>query len=300
MNNIIDSHMHIAFRELYPSYFINGIIEEMSINIKASNEKKMLERIIRGVLSDKWAEKQILEMDRANISKSILLAADLFDDRDYASFKYLNEFYLDIFNKHKDRFYLFLGINPKRDNEAFKMMEEYIYTNDISGIKLYPPTGFELDYERLYPIYDLCQKKNMPILVHVGKSLNNMKMDFNHIAALKKITSKFDRLKVILGHAGILYLDNYAKLAQSNKNIYLDISGFQKMISDRSNLYNIFGKAFYLLPEQLLFASDWPMFSLNLSLEDTVKYVQEVSEYFLYDSKQVFYRNIASVLGGNN
>ena len=69
--------------------------------------------------------------------------------------------------KHKfnDKVLPFVHIDPRRPGHSdlfYRMIEEHHF----QGLKLYPPLGIYPFDERLYPIYDYCQKQQLPVIAH--------------------------------------------------------------------------------------------------------------------------------------
>lgn len=66
------------------------------------------------------------------------------------------------------RIHPFVGIDPRRDG-YLQLAKTYIERHDFAGIKLYPPLGFSPLDERLTPLWEWTEAKQIPIMVHCSR-----------------------------------------------------------------------------------------------------------------------------------
>ncbi|MFX0013991.1 MAG: amidohydrolase family protein [Candidatus Hermodarchaeota archaeon] len=150
------------------------------------------------------AESLIKEMDKANISRAVLLALDLDPDvldtdlnlRDEIIYDFLsyslfidpyrlldtmktilsvgntpNELIADIVEKHPERFIGFGSVNPSKDKKYVKLKLREIQNLGLKGIKLIPTLQF-FDPKRnknLKTIFNFAKGLDLTILIHLGK-----------------------------------------------------------------------------------------------------------------------------------
>jgi len=235
-NKIIDIHAHLANIKIYPDYWINGVMNNI---YKALNGKedadKIVKALIKTTLNDFDCKKLIKSMDNSGIDKTVIVMADFgYGVKDM-------EFSLrDIYDEHrksiaeyKDRLIVFAGCDPRRGKEGYELFENGINEYDFKGLKLYPPCGFELDDKELFPLYEICNKYELPILVHTGKSLESMKSNFKFPQSLKNVAKQYKDCKFILGHGAIQEYDVCYELPLMFDNIFLELSGFHNYICDK-------------------------------------------------------------------
>ncbi|MCX7710129.1 MAG: amidohydrolase [Clostridia bacterium] len=171
---------------------------------------------------------------------------------------------------------------------AFDGNIENLTSNFFSGIKVYPPLGFdpwpEGDKEELRKVkylYRYCCKKKIPITAHCNESgfvvLNKKQVQtYTSPDQWEKVLKRYPELKLNLAHMGrqnkflgILNMHQWSrkalKLALKYENVYIDFS----CRGDEDKFYKLLKKLIAEFPEKqreklmkrILFGSD---FSINL------------------------------------
>ncbi|MBA2475830.1 MAG: amidohydrolase family protein [Actinobacteria bacterium] len=113
------------------------------------------------------------------------------------------------------------------------------------GIKLHPRAQrFELNDERLAPVFALAAERRVPILIHGGRGLPPIA---DHLATL---VERYPEGQLIVAHAGIADLAGLAGRLGGKSGVFFDTSVWSPL--DLLDLYRLVG------PEQILFASDYP------------------------------------------
>lgn len=298
---MIDIHSHIGNYEYFPTYFIDGIVDSMFYNLNPNEQtveyRDILERMAKKMLSDKEGRKQLRQAEKAGITKSVLLIIDYFYDEEDSIEKIekIHEQHKAIRDSAPDKWCVFAGIDPRR-KKGMDLLEKSIEEYNFSGLKLYPPCGFELDDKELFPYYDYCQQHDIPVLTHTGPSLGNMRLTHRLEESVLKVVNNFKDLKMILAHAGILYNDEALRLGKYD-NIYVDISGFEKEIKNKGLIEYKFKRLFSSIPEKVLFGTDWPLFNFNTSQEDWIKQIQSLSILSDNEKELLFEKNAQIAFG---
>ena len=65
----------------------------------------------------------------------------------------------------KENILPFMHVDPRRKN-VLELLKYCVEKLNFKGIKLYPPLGYFPYDDRLDPIYEYCEEKNLPVLVH--------------------------------------------------------------------------------------------------------------------------------------
>lgn len=252
MKNIIDIHTHIAYHALYPDKFLEGVISGHN-EADALTKKKV--SMMKAFLRDEYCEKMLIQMDNANIRKSVLL---IVDDNGVIgkTGETIEEIYLrhlEIIEKHPDRFEVFAGFHPERKG-GLELLKKGIEEYGFSGIKLYPPYGFAIDDEKLMACYEYANTKKLPVLIHTGFSIKGLKNEYAEPDAIANIAKKYPGVKFILAHAGYKLDKVIVRNLLEIDNVFADLSGFLTASEDTLKLafqepYNA----------KILFGSDWPI-----------------------------------------
>ena len=298
---MIDIHTHLAYKDFFSEQFIQGIAEntydQMDADKRGNISKDYLVKIVRNNLLDVDGTKMISQMDAAGIEKSVLLIVDFFYKiEDIAFLEEIHKKHYEIAQKWNGRFEVFSGIDPRRGKKGLDLFEKSIREYNVKGLKLYPPCGFELDDTILYPYYEICEEYNIPVLAHIGPSVKFMRLESNFPNSVFNVAKKYPKVNFILGHAGILFYEEGIDLCKECSNVFVDVSGFQLVANDvkmvQSKLLNYFNYA----PNQILFGTDWPMFSLSGMQKKWIQYFESMTKISEQNLELFFNKNSLSLL----
>jgi uncharacterized protein len=113
------------------------------------------------------------------------------------------------------------------------------------GIKLHPRAEqFQLDEERLEPVFALADERGLPVITHAGRGIPALGRD-----ALE-ITARHPGLRLILAHDGVCDLAWIWRHAPDHPNLFFDTAWWS--VADHLTLFGL------VPPSQILFASDMP------------------------------------------
>ena len=108
---------------------------------------------------------------------------------------------------------------------------------------------FAIDDKKCYKIYEMCQKNNLPLLLHTG----DHRYDYSNPDRMKRVLEDFPELTVIGAHfGGWSCWKKAAETLSSYNNFYVDCSSsFDWLTADESrNLVRLYGA------DHVLFATD--------------------------------------------
>lgn len=291
---IIDIHAHIAYWPLFSKTFLDDVVADFR-NSGVSSD--YVEKLVKIVLSDKYGDKLIRQMDEAGIGKTVLLCTD-FDfrknDTPYSILE-MHELHLQQVEKHKDRFIVFAGVSPYRE-ESYEIVSNYIENHGFKGIKLYPPIGFSLSDNRLSRYYELCNYYSLPIMIHTGPSVQGFKQIEKYEEDLKNITQQYKNAKFILAHGAIKDHDKGIKLAQNIENIYLDISSYQGELNRKEVLREKLRECLERVPHKVLFGTDWPMYNFSNQQKNWISELRALDVMDADMEEFLMYKNAESIL----
>ncbi len=262
----IDVHTHAAFWKLYPQEFIDFISENIGdipiTNVEEEVKKLFVRNAIMQMLSDERADKLIKQMDEAEIDISVFHILDFGYEmaNDNYSIEEIYEYHHILLNSLKKRAIVFAGIDPRRGKKGFSLFCKGIEEYGFKGLKLYPPCGFSLTDACVVPFYEYCNSHKLPILIHTGSTFSR----FDEKSSVEKekvmeIANRYPYVNFILAHAAFFDYRNSVELAKRYDNVYLDLAGFQ----NEPDLDIVLEKINYvvgLVPEKVIFGTDWPMF----------------------------------------
>ena len=200
---------------------------------------------------DKILKCLLKEMKTARVAKSMVLA-DLQTYPQNAIFSPKTELLLGLFKKRK-----------------------------IFGIKLYPAYKYFYPNDKIcFPVYRLCQKYGLPVILHMGDTLTvpgrpPAKIKYSHPIHIDDVAADFPDLKIIIAHMGNPWLIDCAEVLYKNENVYADISGLVIKDADLNSPYGALMKKriqelfIYSSPRKLLYGTDWPLASMKTYIKFT-------------------------------
>lgn len=196
---------------------------------------------------------------------------------------HINDFAAKMQTEHKE-FVSFGTVHAAMDN-----IEDEIKRIDklgLRGIKIHPDTQlFNIDDERLFPVYDYMQGK-MIFIAHTG----DPRYSFSHPERLRRVMKNFPRLVCIGAHfGGWSMADEGVKYLSDTENCYVDISSSfpcGMSIEKGEKLVSLFGE------DRVLFASDFPLGSPVIERENLEKF--RISDDI---REKIAYKNAEKLLG---
>lgn len=194
----------------------------------------------------------------------------------------INHFIADTVNQYPERLYGLGTLHPDSEN-IFADIEE-IQILGLKGVKLHPDIQeFKLDDYRCLKIYEICEQKNIPILVHTG----DKRYDYSNPNRLLPILQIYKSLTFIGAHFGgwSMWVEAAEQL-HGIKNLYVDCSSSFFALDDATiiKLIDMYGT------DRVLFGTDYPMWSMK----ETVDRLKSLG-YSKEDLDKIFYKNAVKV-----
>lgn len=195
--------------------------------------------------------------------------------------RHINEFILGEVAQHKE-FIGFGTVHAAMDNLCEEV--EFIQQSGLHGIKMHPDTQlFDIDDERLFPMYDMVQGK-LPVMLHMGDKRYN----YSHPARLRRVLKMFPGLQVIAAHFGgySVYDEAYENL--HDMDCFMDVSSSLMFMSleDAVKRIRSYGT------ERLVYGSDFPLWNPTEEWERFLKLPLTEEE-----QEQITYKTALTVLG---
>lgn len=154
-----------------------------------------------------------------------------------------NEPVFRIAEKHPDRFYCWVFVNPSGRSDLQKELARWEGHDALIGIKAHPfwhryPPG------KLLTAADLAVRWRKPLLIHAG---------FGEHGDITPLIQEMPELKLILAHAAFPLYKQYWKAIRGNKRVFVDLS--QTIYVDTGTIREVVD---YLGPERCLYGTDGP------------------------------------------
>ena len=190
----------------------------------------------------------------------------------------INNFIAQAVAQNPDRLIGLGTLHP--DSEDLKADIQHILDLGFKGVKLHPDIQqFKIDDYRCLKIYELCERENLPILMHTG----DYRYDFSNPNRLLPILKIYTSLTVIGAHLGGWSVwDEAVSTLSDMPNLLVDCSSCFGFISREKveELIKHYGA------DRVLFGTDYPMWPPNDEIETFLQ--MDLSED---DRRKIFSEN---------
>lgn len=234
-------------------------------------------------------------MEAGNVDHSIILSSYKVNE-DRPSTEQL----VEATKKHDDKLSIVAGFSiDNHTDEDFQDCRRWLKDGLIKGMKLY--CGYEHYYpydEKYQRVYDLCVEFGVPVMIHTGDTFSSKgKLRFSHPLHIDEVAVDNPELKIIICHLGNPWIQDCEEVIYKNKNVYADISGlvlgefshyFEDFMVDKvTEFLNYAGE-----PRYLLYASDWPLSSMEsyLNFAAKLELTQHSRELLMFRNAQALFK----------
>lgn len=302
---IVDAHSHVASLDFTPPAFLEGVARNLARSLAARGMevpvRKLIDRL-HGSLQDPDCRQQLAEMESAGISRAVLLIPD-FTHTPGGLRLSIEEMFLAhrrILELHPGRFVVFGGVDPRWGRDGLELFERSVRDWGFAGLKLYPPCGYSPSDERLFPFYEICAARSLPVLLHTGPTSPALSFEFSSPLHLDRAARSFPGVDFILAHGAVHHVEECALLCEYRPNVHLDISGLQgKLATDRQtgHFRHLFHRG---INHKILFGTDWPLFRMQVDhkgfVADLLGESGILSDLSPGDLELIFFRNVERLL----
>lgn len=156
----------------------------------------------------------------------------------------------------------------------------------LRGVKLHPDIQrFEMDDPRCMKIYELCEARGLPILMHTG----DHRYDYSNPNRLIRVLREFPKLIIIGAHMGGWSVwDEAARTVAKFPNLYMDVSSSLYALSPAHarEIVEAYGV------DHTLYGTDYPMWDQKDEIDRTLAMGFTEAEY-----ERIFARNTEELFG---
>ncbi|KUJ41269.1 hypothetical protein ACZ90_68005 [Streptomyces albus subsp. albus] len=271
---VVDAQVNLASELAIPSDFIRHQAANAHHRLTAHGHTTPYQRVADRVFAlyqDDDGDRLVAEMDAAGVDRAFLVAADFTHAARCAlSPPELAALHDRVNRRHPGRFSVFWGVDPRAGQDGIDLFERCLTEYGFAGLKLYPPCGYSPSDPRLYPYFEICAQRRIPVLTHTGPGWGPL--DFSHGRPLlvDQAARDFPTVDFILGHGGVTHVDEASYLCAHRPNVHLDISQFHAVLSAdgwQAHLNRLFRMG---IEHKILFGTCWPSYRLSASLSGLV------------------------------
>lgn len=181
---------------------------------------KKLGRPVPAYMEDESTDTYVKELKKAGVVMAVSPMRDPVGNPDLAK--------LDA--QYPGFFAPFAHIRPTEASiqDCLQSIDEYVVNGVARGICMEPyldPFMWKPDTETIFPIYEKMQELNKPILFTWGGILAP-RFSLYNVDQIFTVAKTFPKLKIVLSHAGLPYVNEHVVLCMMNRNVYLSAVNF--------------------------------------------------------------------------
>lgn len=142
-----------------------------------------------------------------------------------------NPILVNLLQEYPDDFIGFASLSmpaEMKPEEITDLIKKYVLEGPCTGVNLEPGLDvrpWEVDDEKIFPVYDFCEKYNIPVMLLNGGLFhrNDYMMDYGLYAPMRieHVAFTFPKLKIICAHGGWPWVELMCAVAINHENVYL-------------------------------------------------------------------------------
>jgi len=273
---IIDVHYHYM-RLPAGDNIARDIASGWLLDAERTGVKKSLDEMLpayRDLMDDPDCDKLVSRMDKNGIDITVICVVDSVD-----------------YGANDDRIL--------RRPEAPALLRRCIEEFGMNGLKWHPDSGYYPNSPEALAVLEVLNEFGLPLLTHCSP-LPRSRAKFAHPIHLDDIAFTYPDLQVIAAHMGHIWWHEWAALAQYKRNIVGDLAMWQLTAVSKPQLFRRYLREILdiLGPEQVLFASDGPVFEPLISNRDWIGILKDLQNKGS-DGISFTGEEIDAILGGN-
>ena len=168
--------------------------------------------------------------------------------------------------KYPEKIVGFAYADPRRA-DVMEGVRHAIEDLGLKGIKFGPIyNGVALSDPRLVPVYEYCQRNNIPLTMHMGTTFaRNAPVDMGRAIHVEPIALKYPDLTMIMAHMGHPWYSDCIAVARKQPNVFCEVSA---LFYRPWQYYNILIEAQeYKITDKIFFGTDFPFSKVGESVD---------------------------------
>jgi len=178
-----------------------------------------------------------------------------------------NEILVHWASKEPDFLRVFCSVDPHLGETAVRELRHCIEDLGCVGLKLHPSYQefYPNDRKIAYPLYEVCEGLGVPVIPHTGTTrLYGTPMKYGQPIYWDDVAIDFPKLKIILTHWAIPWVEEAIHVVWRNENVYMDVSGvlpryYPPQVWHYTQMKDFRGK--------IIFGSDYPFITSKAWIE---------------------------------
>jgi predicted TIM-barrel fold metal-dependent hydrolase len=168
--------------------------------------------------------------------------------------------------KYPDKLVGFAYVDPRRA-DCMELLRHGVEDLGLKGVKFGPIyNGVALSDPLLEPVYEYCQRNNIPLTMHMGTTFaRNAPVDMGRAIHVEPIALKYPELTMVLAHMGHPWYSDCIAVSRKQPNVYCEVSA---LFYRPWQYYNILIEAQeYKITDKIFFGTDFPFSKVRESVD---------------------------------
>jgi uncharacterized protein len=223
---------------------------------------QQLARVRQGDMAPK-ADEATIFAEMAEVEKAIVFALRYGDSVGIESD---DETTAAAVKAHPEKIVGFAYADPRR-KDCMELLRHAIEDLGLKGVKFGPIyNGVALSDPRLEPVYEYCQKNNIPLTMHMGTTFaRNAPVDMGRAIHVEPVALKYPDLTMVLAHMGHPWYGDCIAVTRKQPNVFCEVSA---LFYRPWQYYNILIEAQeYKIIDKIFFGTDFPFSRVRESVD---------------------------------
>jgi predicted TIM-barrel fold metal-dependent hydrolase len=254
------------------------IVERLLADATRGGVKKTVDEVLpvfRDLMDDPMCDKLVRRMDENGTDVTAICVVDNagmgFDDDRILRY---NELCAGAAAAHPDRLIALAGIDPRRP-QAPALFRKCLEDFGMKGLKWHPDDGYYPNSPEAYAVLKVAAEHGVPLLTHCSP-LPSSRAKYAAAIHLDDVAVDIPGLEIIAAHMGNLWWRDWLAIAQYKEKVSGDMAMWQLLAIKNQHLFRRYLREILdiLGPDQVLFATDGPVFEAHISNGDWIAVVQ--------------------------
>jgi predicted TIM-barrel fold metal-dependent hydrolase len=260
MSMTIDAHVHLVERGFWPPKWFDFAAHQWVNRAPGRKPEDIREKIEDGLV-DPGGERLLEQLAVAGIDHAVIFMVDWALGMESEPAIHLTDQHqriADVVATSNGKLSAFAGVDPRRP-DALTIVETALETQDMRGLKFYPPAGFYPYAAECDALYRACAERGVPVAIHTGVTLGLLRPRFSNPLYIQDVQRRHPDLTIWIAHSGATYWwDEAVATAHAGIDTYLELSSWQELAAEDEELFvRRLGLAINTVgPDRLLYASD--------------------------------------------
>jgi uncharacterized protein len=162
--------------------------------------------------------------------------------------------------------------------------------------------GISISDKRFYPLYRICQDRQLPVIIHTGldgrdsyRWAPGFRIDLANPLLLEDVAAAFPDLRIVICHMSYPFTEQATYMLYAHSNVYMDVATVDWIIG-RAGFHRLLKQVIDVVgPDKILFGTDQMMMANKIPIG--VSAIQEADFLSTEDKRKILGDNARRLFG---